>query len=78
MFLIPYPGAPSFALTKILADPAGQQTAEYLAGLLIRSTGYRFPTGAQSLFFAAQQVVGSSPDIGSTAAALSAGTVNFT
>ena len=38
----PVPGAPAYALTKILADPAGQQTAEYLAGLLIRSTGYKF------------------------------------
>jgi prepilin-type N-terminal cleavage/methylation domain-containing protein len=42
------------------------------------SSGYRFPSGAQSLYFAAQQVVGSAPDIGSTAAAPSAGTVNFT
>jgi hexosaminidase len=38
----PVPGAPAYALTKILTDPAGQQTAEYLSGLFIRSTGYKF------------------------------------
>lgn len=41
------------------------------------TAGYRFPSGGQRFFFAAQQVVGSAPDIGSTAASQSAFTVTY-
>ena len=36
------PGAPAPATTTILEDGAGRETAEYLAALLFKSTGYRF------------------------------------
>jgi prepilin-type N-terminal cleavage/methylation domain-containing protein len=42
------------------------------------SAGYRFPAGSQKLYFAVQQVIGSAPDIGSTAATQSTFSVAFT
>ena len=42
------------------------------------SAGYRFNPGPQYLYFAANQVIGNAPDIGSTAAAQSTFSVNFT
>lgn len=36
-------GVPAVSPTQILADEAGRQTGEYLATLLFKSTGYRFP-----------------------------------
>ena len=41
------------------------------------SAGYRFASGSQRLYFAAQQVIGNAPDIGSTAAAQSTFSVTF-
>jgi hexosaminidase len=38
----PIPGAPAHALTKILVDGASQETGQYLAALLFKSTGYKF------------------------------------
>lgn len=38
----PILGAPAFALTKILVDTNSQETGEYLASLLFKSTGYKF------------------------------------
>ena len=42
------PGAPAPATTLILADGAGRETGEYLAGLLFKSTGYRFQVGTNA------------------------------
>ena len=41
------------------------------------AAGYRFASGAQRLYFAAQQVIGNPPDIGSTAASQSTFAVTF-
>ena len=38
----PIPGAPAQALTKILVDTASLETGQYLAALLLKSTGYQF------------------------------------
>jgi len=38
----PIPGAPAQALTKILVDPASTETGQYLAGVLLKSTGNQF------------------------------------
>src|SRR5262245_26976664 len=38
----PIPGVPAQALTRILVDGAAQETGEYLATILFRSTGYKF------------------------------------
>jgi len=38
----PVAGAPAQASTKILADAPSQQTAQYLAALLFKSTGFQF------------------------------------
>jgi hypothetical protein len=38
----PYPAAPAQALMQILVDSASQQTGQYLAAALFRSTGYQF------------------------------------
>ena len=38
----PIPGPPAQAVTKILVDPASQETGQYLATLLLKSTGYQF------------------------------------
>jgi hexosaminidase len=38
----PIPGAPAQALTRILVDATGQETGQYLAAVLLRSTGHRF------------------------------------
>jgi hexosaminidase len=38
----PILGTPAFALTKILVDTNSQENGEYLAQLLLKSTGYKF------------------------------------
>jgi hexosaminidase len=38
----PNPGPPAQAMTKILVDGASQETGQYLAALLLKSTGYQF------------------------------------
>ena len=38
----PTPGIPAHATTKILVEGSSQATAQYLAALLLRSTGYQF------------------------------------
>src|SRR4051812_7725891 len=38
----PLPGAPAPALTKILVAGPAQETAQYLASVLFRSTGFKF------------------------------------
>jgi hexosaminidase len=42
------PGAPAQASTKILVDSSSQETAQYLAGMLFKSTGYQFPIATNS------------------------------
>jgi len=42
----PTPPAPSHALIKILVDDASQQTGQYLAAALFKSTGYQFQVAA--------------------------------
>src|SRR2546430_6403929 len=44
----PIPGAPAFALTKILVDTNSQENGEYLAALLFKSTGYKFQIATNS------------------------------
>ncbi len=44
----PIPGAPAYALTKILVDPASQENGQYLSSLLFRSTGYKFQIGTNA------------------------------
>src|ERR1051326_6801987 len=41
-------GAPAPSPTAILVDAAGRETAEYLATILFKSTGYRFPIATNS------------------------------
>ena len=38
----PIPGPAAQAVTKILVDGASQETGQYLAALLLKSTGYQF------------------------------------
>jgi hexosaminidase len=38
----PIPGPAAQAMTKILVDGASQETGQYLAALLLKSTGYQF------------------------------------
>jgi hexosaminidase len=44
----PAPGAPAVALTRLLADGPSQQTAQYFAPLLFKSTGYEFVVATNS------------------------------
>src|SRR3954471_23817435 len=44
----PIPGAPAYALTKILVDTNSQENGEYLAQLLFKSTGYKFQIASNS------------------------------
>ncbi len=44
----PTPGIPAHATTKILVDGSSQATAQYLAALLLRSTGYQFEIATNS------------------------------
>ena len=45
---IPLTNAPAYSLTKILADPASMEIAQYLAATLFKSTGWQFPLGTNS------------------------------
>src|SRR2546427_6863345 len=36
------PGAPAHATTKLFVDALSQETGQYLAALLLKSTGYKF------------------------------------
>lgn len=51
------PGAPSLAPTVILADAAGRESAEYLATMLFKSTGYRFQVASNSGLAAVPQAI---------------------
>ena len=44
----PILGAPAQAVTKILVDGASQENGQYLASLLLKSTGYRFQIATNS------------------------------
>jgi hexosaminidase len=44
----PIPGAPAQAVTRILVDAASQETGQYLASLLLKSTGYKFQIATNS------------------------------
>jgi hexosaminidase len=53
----PIPGAPAQAVTKILVDPASQETGQYLASVLLKSTGYRFQVATNSGLAAVKRTV---------------------
>lgn len=44
----PAPGVPAHVTTQILVDGASQATGQYLAALLLRSTGYQFQVATNS------------------------------
>jgi len=51
------PGAPAPAPTTLLVDGAGRETAEYLATLLFKSTGYRYQIATNSGVAAVPQAI---------------------
>src|SRR5713226_7437734 len=44
----PIPGAPAHATTKLFVDVPSQETGQYLAALLLKSTGYKFEVATNS------------------------------
>jgi len=53
----PTPPAPSHALIKILVDDASQQTGQYLAAALFKSTGYQFQVAASTATNAVKEAI---------------------
>src|SRR5882672_3767457 len=51
------PGAPAPAPTTLLVDGAGRETAEYLATILFKSTGYRYQIATNSGVAAVPQAI---------------------
>ena len=51
------PGAPAPAPTRILADASSRETAEYLAGMLFKSTGFRFAIDSNAGSVAVPQTI---------------------
>jgi hexosaminidase len=53
----PILGAPAQALTRILVDGAAQETGQYLAAVLLRSTGHRFQIETNSGLAAVKRTI---------------------